>query len=71
MCSGSLTLCPFFLDQNRLRPTTPNEQESLAQEFSRLCQELWVVTGDACFRQIETRGEILSEDLTNSVTRYL
>ena len=46
-------------------------KESLDHDFVDLCRELWAVTGQDLFRQIERRGEILATDLQTPTIRLL
>jgi hypothetical protein len=47
------------------------ERANQAREFKYLCRKLWTVTGADVFREIEKRGQILSNDMANDVIRSL
>jgi hypothetical protein len=56
---------------DELRPDRGSDHDQHAAAFAALCRELWVVTGETRFREIEARGHITSQDFDNRVIRYL
>ncbi len=56
---------------DEIPPLRGPELDLRVAEFRALCRELWVVTGEKRFREIEARGHFMSEDLDNRVIHYL
>jgi hypothetical protein len=58
-------------EMDEIGPAGDAKSERRAEEFASLCRQLWVVTGEQRFREIEARGQLTSEDLDNRVICYL
>lgn len=66
---SQLTKVQRKIDISRLNGLSPKDTDK--QQIQSLSRQLWVVTGDNRFREVEYRGELATDDVTNSVMRFL